>query len=142
VALKQVFRYGFITVNGVDLSSSARAATITASRPEIDVTAFGDAFQAVVGGIPSATIEVEFFQTYDAAKVDATHWPLVNSDTTFVVGVRPVNAARSATNPEYQLAAALLLGDYNPIAGDVGSALMTTVTYTNAGSTGLTRLTA
>jgi hypothetical protein len=100
----------------------------------------GDAFQSFLPGIPDATVEVEFFNSYDAGKVDATNWPLVGSSTTFAVGVRAVNAARSATNPEYQLAAALLLGDYQPVSGNVGEAAMTTVTYRNAGSTGLTRL--
>lgn len=142
MATKNVFRNAFVTINGTDLSSSVRSVTVTSSRPEIDVTSMGDAFQSFLGGIPDATIEVEFYNSYDPAKVDAVNWPLVNNDTPFVVGVRPVNAARSTTNPEYQLSAALLLGDYNPIVGNVGEAATTTITYRNAGSTGLTRLTA
>jgi hypothetical protein len=142
MASKNVFRNAYVSVNGTDLSSSVRSVTVTSTRPEIDVTSMGDAFQSFLGGIPDATIEVEFFNSYDPAKTDAVNWPLVNSDTPFVVGVRPVNAARSSTNPEYQLSQALLLGDYNPISGNVGEAGMTTVTYRNAGSTGLSRLTA
>ena len=142
MATKNVFRNAYVSVNGVDLSTSVRSVTVTSTTPEVDVTAMGDAFQSFLPGIPDATVEVEFFNSYDAGKVDATNWPLVGSSTTFAVGVRPVNAARSTTNPEYQLAAALLLGDYNPVVGNVGEAAMTTVTYRNAGTTGLTRLTA
>jgi hypothetical protein len=136
---KHVLRNPLVTVNGVDLSNQARAVTITTSRPEVEVTTFGDSFQSFVGGIPDATIEVEYLQNFDAGKVDATHWPLVNSDTTFAVTVRDVNAAGSATNPTFFMNNALLLGDYQPIQGDVGSALTTTVTYRNAGTTGVVR---
>ena len=137
---KHVLRNPLITVNGVDLSNQARSCTITTTRPEVDVTSFGDSFMSFVGGIPDATIEVEYFQNFDAGKVDATHWPLVNSDTAFPVAVRDVNAAGSSTNPTFTMTA-LLLGDYNPIQGDVGAAETTTVTYRNASSTGITRFT-
>lgn len=136
---KFVLTNALVSVAGVDLSNNARSVTITTTRPEVDVTSFGDAFQSFVGGIPDATIEVEFFQNFDAAKVDATHWPLVNSNTTFAITVRAVNAAGSATNPTFVMNNALLLGDYQPIQGDVGSALTTTVTYRNAGTTGVVR---
>jgi len=134
-----VLKNALVTVNGVDLSNNVSGVTITTSRPEVDVTSMGDAFQSFVGGIPDATIEVAYFQNFDAAKVDATHWPLVNSDTTFPITVRAVNAAGSATNPTFVMNNALLLGDYQPIAGDVGSALTTTVTYRNTGTTGVVR---
>lgn len=142
MANKNIARNYYLTVNGVDLSTSVRSATARADTPAVDVTSMGDSFQTSLPGIPTASIEVEFFQSYDAAKVDATNWPLVNSATTFAVELRFVNAARSATNPAFVLTAALLFGEYNPIAGAVGEAAMTTVTYTNAGQTGMTRLTA
>lgn len=135
---KFVLRDAFVTVNGVDLSDHVSGVTITTSRPEVDVTSMGDDFQAFIGGIPDATVEVAFFQDFASGKVDATHWPLANSDTPFPVVVRPVNTAGSATNPTFVMSA-LLLGDYNPIAGDVGSAATTTVTYRNAGTLGIVR---
>lgn len=135
---KFVLRDAMVVINGTDLSDQARAVTITTSRPEVDVTSFGADFQEFVGGIPDASMEVEFFQNFAAAKVDATLWPLVNSDTPFTLAIRPTSAAISTTNPEYQMSA-LLLGDYNPIAGDVGSAATTTVTFRNAGQAGIVR---
>lgn len=135
---KFVLRNALVTVNGVDLSDHVSGVTITTSRPEVDVTSMGDAFQAFIGGIPDATVEVAYFQDFAAAKVDATHWPLANSDTPFPVVVRPVNATGSATNPTFVMQA-LLLGDYQPVAGDVGSAATTTVGYRNAASSGIVR---
>ena len=136
---KYVLRDAFVTVAGVDLSDHVSAVTITTTRPEVDVTSMGDDFQSFVGGIPDATIEVAYFQDHAAGKVDATHWPLVNSDTTFSITVRPVNATGSATNPTFVMGNSLLLGDYQPIAGDVGSASTTTVTYRNTGTLGIVR---
>lgn len=136
---KFVLRDALVTVNGVDLSDHVSGVTITTSRPEVDVTSMGDDFMAFIGGIPDATVEVAYFQDFAAAKVDATHWPLVNSDTLFPVVVRPVNAAGSATNPTFVMGQSLLLGDYQPVQGDVGSAATTTVTYRNAGNAGVVR---
>ena len=136
---KFVLRDAQVTVAGVDLSDHVTSVTITTTRPEVDVTAMGDDFQAFIGGIPDATVEIAYLQSFTAAKVDATHWPLVNSDTTFPVAVRPVNAAGSSTNPTFVMVQSLLLGDYQPVAGDVGSAATTTVTYRNAGSLGIVR---
>jgi hypothetical protein len=137
---KYVLRNASVTVNSVNLSDHVSGVTITTTRPEVDVTSMGDTFQSFVGGIPDATIEVAYFQDHAAATVDATHWPLVNSDTPFAVSVRPVNAAGSSTNPTFW-GMFLLLGDYQPIAGDVGTASTTTVSYRNAGTAGITRAT-
>ena len=76
-----------------------------------------------------------------AAGVDQTHFPLVGGATTFTVEIRRSNAARSTTNPGYVMTARML-GDYQPLAGSVGEALATTVTYRNASQTGVQRLTA
>ena len=136
---KKVLKNAYVMINGVNLSNQARAVTITAATPEVDDTAFGDAYTQFVGGIPDASIEVEFFQDHGAGGVSATHWPLVGGNSTFLVQVREENAAKSATNPEYNMTARML-GDYNPIAGDVGAASMTTITYRNASQTGITQV--
>lgn len=138
---KLVLRNAYVLVNGVDLSARARSVTITTSRPEVEATAMGSSFQEFVGGIPDASMEVEYYQDFAAANVDATHWPLINSDTPFTVEIRPVNAARSPTNPAYVMTA-LLLGDYQPIQGSVSDMATTTVTYRNSSATGISRLVA
>lgn len=140
---KFVLRDCYVSINGTDLSDHVSGVTITTTRPEVDVTSMGDAFQSFVGGIPDASIEIAYFQDFAATKVDAVHWPLVTTaaDLPFLIAIRSVKAAAgSSTNPTF-LMTSLLLGDYQPIAGDVGSAATTTVTYRNASSTGITRST-
>ena len=137
---KEVWTNGFVSVNGVNLSNQARGASVTYSTPEVDVTAFGDTMSQYAAGIPDASIEVEFFQDQAAGSVDATLNPLVGGATTFTVEVRRSAASRSTTNPGYVMTARLM-GDYSPLSGSVGDALMTTPTFRNASQTGVQRLT-
>ncbi|HEY7730259.1 MAG TPA: hypothetical protein VH950_05075 [Gaiellaceae bacterium] len=134
---KHVLRDCRVEVNSVVLSDHANAVTIEASRPEVEVTAMGSAFQEFTPGIPDGTITVTFLQDYDAAKVDATIWPLISSATPVNVNIRTTSGAISATNPEFQMSA--LVYSYSPISGDLGSPNTTEVTFRNASSTGIVR---
>jgi hypothetical protein len=135
---RHVLRDAMVTVNAVDLSDHVSSVTVETTRPEVDITSMGADFMETIGGIPDATITVSYFNDYAAGEVDATHWPLVGADTPFAVNVRVTSAAISSTNPEYQMPSALLY-NYNPIAGDIGSANTTEVTYRNAGTLGIVR---
>lgn len=134
---KIVLRDARIEVNGVNLSDHCSEVSIETSRDEVDVTAFGAANKEILTGLGDATITATFFQDFAAASVDATLWPLSSTTTPFTVKVRPTSAAISATNPEYSMSA--LMFDYAPIAGSVGEASSTEVTFRNATQAGLTR---
>ena len=134
---KHVLKDAQVVINAVDLSDHVSSVTIESARPEVDVTSMGADFMETIAGIPDATITVSFFNDYAAGEVDATLWPLASSDTPFTVAIRPTTAAISATNPEYQMSS--LLFNYSPIAGDIGSANTTEVTFRNAAQTGLVR---
>jgi flagellar basal body P-ring protein FlgI len=135
-----VFTNGFITVNGVDLSNHCSKITVTSAKDTVEVTAMGAVNKAYVLGLGDGTISADFFQDFAAASVDATLFPLHSAGSTFTVEVRPVNAARSATNPAYIMTA--LLPEYSPLDGSVGDAPSITVNFTNGAQTGLTRATA
>lgn len=129
----------FISVGGTDLSDHCTNITIETTDDDVEVTAMGALAKAYVKGLGDANITSTFLQDFAAGKVDAVLWPLKSSSATFTVAVRPINAARSPTNPEYQLSA--LLFGYNPLDGGVGEASTTDVTFRNASQAGLTRLT-
>jgi hypothetical protein len=131
------FTNGFFSVNGVDLSDHARSISIETERAEVDVTAMGASNIVNMPGLGDATITVEVLQDFAAGEVDATIWPLSTTSTPFTVAVRPVNAAISATNPEYQMSS--LLYSYSPIAGSIGDAMTTELTFRNAAQAGLVR---
>lgn len=129
----------YISVNGVVLSDHGNAVGIETTFDEQDFTAFGATFKEFGKGLGDATITATFFQDFAAASVDATLWPLAIASTTFTVEIRATSAARSATNPAYVMTARLF--QYSPLSGDVGNPSTTPVSFRNAGSTGLQRLT-
>lgn len=125
-----------VTVNGVDLSTYVRQATINVSAAELEDTAMGDTFRSRVAGLKDWSVNLEFNQDFAAAAVDATLWPLLG--TTTVVTVKATSAANSATNPQYS--GSVLVSQYNPLTNGVGDLATTSVTWQGAGT--LSRLTA
>lgn len=132
------FTNALVLVNGVDLSNTVRGVHVTDNRNPVDVTAMGSSYMQETKGLGEASITIDFLQDYTAARVHATLQPLIGSTTPFIVEVRPVNAARSATNPGHVLAAALLF-TYQPLDGSIGDAAEFSAEFRNApGGTGLT----
>ena len=125
-----------VTVNGVDLSTYVRQATINVSAAELEDTAMGDTFRSRVAGLKDWSVNLEFNQDFAAGAVDATLWPLLG--TTTVVTVKATSAANSATNPQYS--GSVLVSQYNPLTNGVGDLATTSVTWQGAGT--LSRLTA
>lgn len=135
---KHVLTDARVEINGVNLSTFARSVTISTPRDQVETTAMGQTAKSYAPGLKDATVEVEYYQGYGAAEVDAVHDPLSSSTTPFTVKIRATTGAITTTNPEWQMSA--LLYDYSPMAGSVGDANTTTVSYANAGS-GITRAT-
>jgi hypothetical protein len=136
--MKKIFKQGYLSVNGVDVSDHVREVHVTTARDEQDTTSIASANKERLYGLGDATIAVVAFQDFEAGEIDAVMWPLSTSDTPFVVAARARNTAISATNPEYRLDEALL-GDYNPIDAAAGETMMTPLTFANAGTAGLVR---
>lgn len=133
-----VFTNAQVFVNGVDVSDHASKVTCKDDRNQVDVTAFGAAFVQVTKGLGQAEITIDFFQDFATSKIHQTLQPLIGSTTPIAVEVRPVNAARSATNPAFLLASALLF-TYSGLDGKVGDAAAISATFLNApGGSGMT----
>lgn len=132
-----VFTNGQVLVNGVDLSDHVSKVTTQDTRAQLDITAMGATALTYTKGLGDASITIDFFQDFASAKVHATLSPLISTSTPFAVEVRPVNAARSATNPAVLLAGALLF-TYSGLDGSVGQASAMTATFQNASQAGMT----
>lgn len=137
---KTILKDVVIDVNGVQLQDHASEVSIETEFDEQDTTSFGSTYKENQRGLGDATVTVSFFQDFDAASVDATLWPLSQSDTPFPLIIRPSSGVASATNPAYSLPAALLYS-YSPLAGSVGEPSTTEVSFRNAGPDGLTKTT-
>jgi hypothetical protein len=134
---KTILTNARVEVNSVVLSDHFSSVTIETARDEVDVTSFGAVNKEILPGLGDATITGDVFQDFLGGSVDATLWPLSTSTTPFTVKVRPTTSAISATNPEYVLTVNMF--SYSPIAGSVGEASTTTVTFRNSSQTGLVR---
>ena len=130
-----------VLVNSVDLSDHVVSVSISMSKADVETTTMGAYGKGRRPGLADESFKIKFRQDFAAANVDATLAPLYLNGTSHAVEVRPVNAARSATNPAYVASACYLL-DWPSISGDVGSSLDVEATFTVDGqSTGITRST-
>jgi hypothetical protein len=130
-----------VLVNAVDLSDHVSKVTITDTRDSVDITAMGATSKQITKGLGDAKIAVDFFQDFAGGKVHQTLQPLIGSTTPIAVEVRPVNAARSATNPAFLLAGALMM-NYTGLDGKVGDASAISAEFDNAAQAGMTYPTA
>jgi 5,10-methylene-tetrahydrofolate dehydrogenase/methenyl tetrahydrofolate cyclohydrolase len=139
---KYVLKDASITVAGVDLSDHFTSVTIDTSTEDVDVTGFSSAsYREFATGFKDATISGDVLQDHAVGEVDATLWPLGPGNvggTTFAVVVKPTSAAVGTTNPSYTLPQAALF-EYSPIAGGLGDASSTSVTFRNSGTAGIVR---
>jgi hypothetical protein len=129
-----------VTLNAVDISNHVSSVEIAGVRDEVDVTSMGDTNKEIVLGLGDVTITVTVFNDYAAGSLDSQLFPLWQTNTPFVVEIRPVAGGRTTSNPGY--VCTVLLPTYNPISGSVGTAVTTDIVLRNAAQAGLTRLTA
>jgi hypothetical protein len=119
-----------VVINGVDLSDHATQGTFTENADMLDSSKFGDRAHAKTPGLLDSQLQIDFLQDFAASKVHQTLFPLVGA-APFTVAFRPVNAAKSVTNPEYTFQA--ILQNFDPSSGQVGTLLKTSVTFLSAG---------
>jgi hypothetical protein len=127
-----------VLINAVDLSDHVDTVTINYTAAEVDSTSMGQAGTSRLGGLKDWTLDIIFAQDFALTKVDATLFPLVG--TVFAIEVRPVNSARSTTNPAYTGNG--LLGSYSPLGQKVGALNTAPVKISGADGVPLQRLTA
>jgi hypothetical protein len=127
-----------VLVNAVDLSVWVRSVKITYKADTPETTAMAAAATRTrVPGLKDWSMDIEFNQDFAAGGPDITLQPLVGA-ATFAIEVRPVNIARSVTNPAYQ--GNCLLGEYPPLGNKVGDVAIFVARFLGNGV--LNRLTA
>lgn len=122
-----------VVVNGVDLSSFVRSVRLPEETEVLEIQGMGDTSRVKIQGYLDWSVEVEFYQSYYTAEVNATIDPLYRNGTTFFVTVMPNKTAGvGATNPKYQGYA--ICSQFEPIGGAHGEVLMSNVTFESAGA--------
>src|SRR5690606_21110271 len=114
---KHVMRNAYVEIDGVDMSCWANEVEINASKDEIDANTFCG--QDKLAGLEESSFSIGLIQDFEAAAVDATLWPLFDSNATFTVVVRPdKDSPVGAENPEYSGTCRLM--EYQPLSGGPG----------------------
>jgi hypothetical protein len=115
------------TINSVDLSDQATAATITYTVEALENTAFGSTSRTYTSGLANNSVTVTLYQSYAAAETEVSVYNLVGTTTTIVL--KPSSGAVSATNPSYTLTGAYL-ESHTPINASLGELSTIDLTFT------------
>jgi hypothetical protein len=116
------------TVPSIDISSYVSAITLTQIVDELEVTTMGDLSHRVVGGLQSATLQIDFFNDWAASQVMTT----LNAAfaTTLSVSMITVKGtAVTAANPTYQFS--IFVNNLTPVGiGGVGDEAASSISFT------------
>jgi len=122
-----------VVVNSVDLSSFVRSVQISESAEVLETQGMGDTTRVKSQGYLDWTIDIEWYQSYYTAEVNATLDPLYRNGTQFVTTVMPNKTAGiSPTNPKYTGTG--ILSSFEPLGGAHGEILMSNTTIESAGA--------
>jgi hypothetical protein len=115
-----VFKNPYFMLNSVDLSAYVRQIAINLKKDQVENTAASaTGAKTYLIGLEDDDIAVTLNQDFDADKVDATLWAAWNAGVAVTAIIKPVNTTTAATNPKYTLS--VLVSEYSPINGQVGS---------------------
>lgn len=122
-----------LTINSVNLTDQASAATITYTIEALESTALSSSARSYTGGLQNNEISVTLYQSYAASSTEASIYALVGTTTNIVIS--PTSAGLttpSATSPKYTLTGAYL-ESHTPINATLGE--LSTLTLTFRGGT-------
>ena len=101
---------------GVDLSDHITSLSINTNFDLVEVTQVGDIAKKMVAGLEDNSVTFEFQQDFGTLSVEDVIYPFRGLN--LECKVKPVNAAISATNPEYQFKC--VVSQWSPLSGGVG----------------------
>ena len=133
---KLVLTNAVVLINGVDLSDHISSISLATQYDLVETTQFGQTSRQYVAGLAANTITFEFYQDYVSGSVEATIYPLLGTATT--CRIKPINAARSISNPEYIMDGTLgsgkiLISEWTPLNGAAGELTTASVTWPISG---------
>lgn len=137
---KHVLRNAGLKVGSTDISDHTSSITLEDTADEVEFTAFGSGYREFGQGLKNANITATVFNDYAASQIDSVLYPLYESGGTFLVKVMADKSlAVSGSNPLFEMVSRLY--SYSPVAGAVGDANTTDLTFNLGGTAGLTRAT-
>lgn len=126
---KIVLTNAYVSVNGVDLSDHVASISLATQYDIVETTQFGDTSKRRVAGLADNSITLEFHQDFQAGSVESVIYPLLGTATNCIV--KPIDAARSASNPQYSFS--VLINEWTPLNGAAGELATASVTWLISG---------
>jgi hypothetical protein len=122
---KFVLRNAAVRIASTDFSDHVSEVTVNLTAADVSTTAMGAGGEERLAGIRDDSFELTMFSDFASASVDAVLQAQMYGSSLFLVEVWAAGTTTAATNPKYSGTAILL--EYQPIAGSVGDASMTTL---------------
>lgn len=125
-----------VTYNAVDLTDHVKSVTINMDYADVDITAMNAVSVNHSPGLRDDSIEIEFYQDFASSSVHSTINSYVGSASGATLIVQSNGGTVSSTWPRFYMVASPFT--YQPIAGSVGDASMTTVNFLPVASSSIT----
>jgi len=114
-----------LILDGFDISDHCTSVSFGTVYDLVEVTQMGDIAKKMVAGLEENTLSLELQQDFGVSQLESVIYP--NRGLRVNCTVRPVNAAVSATNPQYSFQ--VLISEWSPLSASVGTLATTTVTW-------------
>jgi hypothetical protein len=133
---KLVLTNAFISIAGVDLSDHIASVSLATQYDLVDTTQLGDTSKKMIAGLAANTVSFEFHQDFQTGSVESVIYPLLGTATT--CRIKPIDAARSTSNPEYIMDGTLgsgrvLISEWTPLNAAAGELTTASVTWPISG---------
>lgn len=135
-----IFTNGFVTLStgssgadgGFNLSDVITQIRLTRTYDQHDTTVMGMTDHRTSLGLGKWSAACTAMAGFASSGLDEVIWGKIGPGQINWIYIRPVNAKRTPTNPEYW--GQVNIADYNPMDGNVGDPLKTPLTFVGAGS--------
>jgi hypothetical protein len=102
----------------------------------VETTQLGDTSKKMIAGLAANTVSFEFHQDFQVGSVESVIYPLLGTATT--CRIKPIDAARSTSNPEYIMDGTLgsgrvLISEWTPLNAAAGELTTASVTWPISG---------
>lgn len=121
-----------VTLNGTDISALVQGVTLNIGREDLDDTVGGTDTRSTAKGLVTWSGEIVMKQDFADNAVDEDLWDIHNAGVAVAIAIRPTTAVVGAANPSYS--GNVVLGDYSPLSGAVGTFQAATIPFMAAGA--------
>lgn len=127
-----VLTYGYVAINGSDLSAYCKKIELSMEVEELDSTTFSSTgWKSTVGGLKSASLSLTFNQDVANSALDSILSALTFGNS-YTFEVRASGASVGTSNPKWT--GSIVLTQLVPLSGDVGQIAEIDVTWPVTGA--------